>query len=234
MGDTERIEAVVVKRGGDPKPKGAPAEKREVVVLSSQPLSTVDLKKAVARLAEEHKKLKPGVSLEVKDDKLGALEVTRTDGHFLFALYDHDFRLVTYDAQKHVIIGDSEEKANLILPQEGEDTMKAKKNARTEKKAAKKGAAKPETTKAKKEALTPVYVTHAGYDGKPEKVDKNVYCNEIKCAICGDKRYVKNADLFQVTKCKPCQKKKAGANLDKLRKSKSAQAARAGKKAKKG
>jgi hypothetical protein len=59
-----------------------------------------------------------------------------------------------------------------------------------------------------------------GYDGKPEQVDKNHYCNKIACAVCGKARYVANADKHQVTKCKPCQKKKSGDKFDKLKASK--------------
>ena len=41
------------------------------------------------------------------------------------------------------------------------------------------------------------------YLGEPEQVDTRLFTNKIVCK-CGDVRWVKNADLFQVTKCKPC------------------------------
>ena len=42
-----------------------------------------------------------------------------------------------------------------------------------------------------------------GYDGAPEKVNMSDFKNRITCS-CGNVRWVKNADLFQVKKCKPC------------------------------
>ena len=56
------------------------------------------------------------------------------------------------------------------------------------------------------------------YQGTVEEVDARAYSNKLKCE-CGDIRWVKNADLFQVKKCKPCtykdrlerRKKKRGA-----------------------
>ena len=41
------------------------------------------------------------------------------------------------------------------------------------------------------------------YRGELEPVDTRLFNNKIVCK-CGDARWVKNADLFQVTKCKPC------------------------------
>ena len=49
----------------------------------------------------------------------------------------------------------------------------------------------------------PSIVTQLNYKGEPEKVDTAVFRNKLICA-CGNVRYVKNADLFQVTRCKPC------------------------------
>jgi hypothetical protein len=41
------------------------------------------------------------------------------------------------------------------------------------------------------------------YTGEPEQVDTALYRNKLVCK-CGNVRWVKNADLFQVKKCKPC------------------------------
>jgi len=41
------------------------------------------------------------------------------------------------------------------------------------------------------------------YKGEPEEVDTRVFKNRIECE-CDNIRWVKNADLFQVKKCKPC------------------------------
>jgi hypothetical protein len=49
----------------------------------------------------------------------------------------------------------------------------------------------------------PTIVTQLNYKGESEKVDTAVFRNKLICT-CGGIRYVKNADLFQVTKCKPC------------------------------
>ena len=65
--------------------------------------------------------------------------------------------------------------------------------------------------------------TQLGYDGKEEKVSAVLYINKIKCA-CGNVRWVKNADLFQVKKCKPCMKKGRLQKINELKKSKSAKA----------
>jgi hypothetical protein len=43
----------------------------------------------------------------------------------------------------------------------------------------------------------------SGYKGEPEEVDTRLFKNRIECQ-CGNIRWVKNADLFQVKKCKPC------------------------------
>ena len=49
----------------------------------------------------------------------------------------------------------------------------------------------------------PSIVTQLNYKGEPETVDTAIFNNKLICA-CGNIRYVKNADTFQVTKCKPC------------------------------
>jgi hypothetical protein len=41
------------------------------------------------------------------------------------------------------------------------------------------------------------------YHGLAEDVDTRIFVNKLVCA-CGNVRWVKNADLFQVKKCKPC------------------------------
>jgi hypothetical protein len=46
-------------------------------------------------------------------------------------------------------------------------------------------------------------VEQLGYRGEVEKVDTTVYRNKVVCK-CGNVRWVKNADMFQVKKCKPC------------------------------
>ena len=46
-------------------------------------------------------------------------------------------------------------------------------------------------------------VTQLNYKAEPERIDSAVFTNKLICS-CGNIRYVKNADLFQVTKCKPC------------------------------
>ena len=43
----------------------------------------------------------------------------------------------------------------------------------------------------------------AGYDGNPEQLPSDTYCNKFVCK-CGNVRWVKNSDLFQVKFCKPC------------------------------
>jgi hypothetical protein len=42
-----------------------------------------------------------------------------------------------------------------------------------------------------------------GYRGEVERVDTRLYKNRVVCK-CGNVRWVKNSDMFQVTKCKPC------------------------------
>jgi hypothetical protein len=45
------------------------------------------------------------------------------------------------------------------------------------------------------------------YLGLVEEVDAQTYSNKLVCK-CGNVRWVKNADLFQVKKCKPCTYRK--------------------------
>ena len=71
-------------------------------------------------------------------------------------------------------------------------------------------------------------VKHLGYDGKEEELNAIQYCNKIICK-CGNIRYVKNADMFQVKMCKPCvsalRKKKIG-DLKKLKDAKKKESAK--------
>jgi hypothetical protein len=46
-------------------------------------------------------------------------------------------------------------------------------------------------------------MTQLNYKGEPEEVDTTVFSNRLVCS-CGGVRYIKNADVFQVTKCKVC------------------------------
>lgn len=49
-------------------------------------------------------------------------------------------------------------------------------------------------------------VEQLDYMGNVEKVDTRLFNNRLVCA-CGNIRWVKKADLFQVKKCKPCIRK---------------------------
>ena len=46
-------------------------------------------------------------------------------------------------------------------------------------------------------------VEQLAYDGTKEYVHADLYCNKVVCK-CGNVRWVKNCDLFQVKFCKPC------------------------------
>jgi len=46
-------------------------------------------------------------------------------------------------------------------------------------------------------------VEQLNYRGEVEKVDTGVYKNRVVCK-CGNVLWVKNADMFQVKKCKRC------------------------------
>lgn len=66
----------------------------------------------------------------------------------------------------------------------------------------------PKIEKLKKEKKIPSgkMVKQKNYDGSEEILSADIYCNEIVCE-CGNIRYVKNADMFQVTRCKLCMAK---------------------------
>jgi hypothetical protein len=49
---------------------------------------------------------------------------------------------------------------------------------------------------------SPIIEQH-NYHGVMEKVDIQIFNNKLVCA-CGNVRWIKRADCFQVTKCKPC------------------------------
>ena len=48
-----------------------------------------------------------------------------------------------------------------------------------------------------------LFAEHLSYTGTVEKVDTRKFKNKIVCE-CGNLRWVKNSDMFQVVKCKPC------------------------------
>lgn len=60
-------------------------------------------------------------------------------------------------------------------------------------------------------------VKQLDYDGKEEELNAIQYCNKIVCE-CGNVRWIKNSDVFQVKKCKPCMKKKRKEQIGKLKK----------------
>jgi len=90
----------------------------------------------------------------------------------------------------------------------------------------------PKTPKAKE--ATPVkppkMVKQKGYKGEVEELDFNVYKVVVTCS-CGEKRYIKPQDAFQVKTCKPCSQKRKMARISALKKAKNAKPAPAPKKA---
>jgi hypothetical protein len=56
--------------------------------------------------------------------------------------------------------------------------------------------------------LEPPMVQQLDYKGNPEQVNSRAFKNRIECG-CGNIRWVKTADLFQVKKCKPVPKIKS-------------------------
>lgn len=65
--------------------------------------------------------------------------------------------------------------------------------------------------------------THLGYNGEKEEVPAATYTNKFTCK-CGNIRWIKNADVFQVKMCKPCVKVARMKNIAKLRKAKTEKA----------
>jgi hypothetical protein len=51
--------------------------------------------------------------------------------------------------------------------------------------------------------LPPAMAEQLDYKGEVEKVDTRIFKNKLTCS-CGNTRWVKTADMFQVKKCKPC------------------------------
>lgn len=60
----------------------------------------------------------------------------------------------------------------------------------------------PEVKKVAKDVPSEL-VKQLAYDGTKEYVSADLYCNKLRCE-CGNVRWVKNSDLFQVKFCKPC------------------------------
>jgi hypothetical protein len=62
-------------------------------------------------------------------------------------------------------------------------------------------------------------VTQLDYNGEKEHLPAALYTNKITCK-CGNVRYVKNSDLFQVKQCKPCVKAGRLKKIGELKKTK--------------
>ena len=68
-----------------------------------------------------------------------------------------------------------------------------------------------------KPGLEPVLITQPGYKkDEVEEVDINIYKHEFVCE-CGNKRYLKPQDVFQVKLCKPCVTRERREKLNKWR-----------------
>jgi len=72
---------------------------------------------------------------------------------------------------------------------------------------------KPEDEPGKKEGLAfteiqepAALVEQLDYQGKVEKVDPSIFKHRMVCG-CGQVRFIKGSDLFQVQRCKPCTKR---------------------------
>jgi hypothetical protein len=72
----------------------------------------------------------------------------------------------------------------------------------------------PEEEPGKKEGLTfteieerPAFAEQLNYKGEVESVDTRIFNNRITCE-CGNVRWIKSSDRFQVRHCKPCAQKK--------------------------
>lgn len=61
-------------------------------------------------------------------------------------------------------------------------------------------------------------VEQLNYKGEVERVDTMEFKNKLVCE-CGNFRWVKNADLFQVRKCKPCTYKGRKERMERRRRS---------------
>ena len=60
-----------------------------------------------------------------------------------------------------------------------------------------------ETEKSEADESQVHLASQPSYTGEEEKVDTRIFKNKIMCK-CGNHRFVKNSDMFQVKKCKPC------------------------------
>ena len=92
--------------------------------------------------------------------------------------------------------------------------------------------AKDPKTPKEKEATPvkpPKMVKQKGYKGEVEELDFNVYKVVVTCS-CGEKRYIKPQDAFQVKTCKPCSQKRKMARISASKKAKNAKPAPAPKK----
>jgi hypothetical protein len=101
-----------------------------------------------------------------------------------------------------------------------EDKKEEKTMKTTEKAVAPKTTTKVEAPKAvTKTVVIPKggeMVKQLGYKGEEELLSAVLYCNKVVCA-CGNVRWVKNSDVFQVKKCKPCMKAKRLKNISKMK-----------------
>ena len=59
------------------------------------------------------------------------------------------------------------------------------------------------TDESKSDTSQTHFASQPSYTGGDEKVDTRIFKNKIICK-CGNPRWVKNSDMFQVKKCKPC------------------------------
>jgi hypothetical protein len=60
-----------------------------------------------------------------------------------------------------------------------------------------------EMTKVIEETMEPTMIYQKAYNGNTEALPAGKFTEKIECK-CGEIRWVQRADVFQVTKCKPC------------------------------
>jgi hypothetical protein len=53
----------------------------------------------------------------------------------------------------------------------------------------------------------PAFTEQLNYRGEVERVDTRIFKNRITCE-CGNVRWIKSSDIFQVRHCKPCAQRK--------------------------
>lgn len=185
--------------------------------------SDVDLIRAIIKSGKVPRA--EGGVREVAGDE-GTCIVYRKDGKLYFEMpqgkYVQDGEEIRLVETKVKSVKGGRMKASMKVPEPGEvvdvpSTKKSKKGASLAPKDAEKEEPtsgisvksiqmKPKSTSPSTGKKEPVWVEHLDYDGSLERVDKNLYCNEFRCE-CGNVRYVKNADMFQVRWCKPCTQK---------------------------